>query len=105
MLTLFRGVLDGPGEGPRPPSLADLVLVIPKALPGEGNDVRRGRGRGLSGGIVEVKGKVEVEGAMEEGGVTERSSEELEPKDRRWLKLAPSRSVSEPDMTCSSSSW
>lgn len=74
-----------------------------RALPGEGRDVRRGRGRGLPGGIVVVTRRAGVS-TIEDGGVTETSSEELEWKDKRWLRLVLSRSVSEPERTCSSSS-
>lgn len=101
----FLGVLEGPGEGARSPSRADRDLDIANAFPGDGKEVLRGRGRGLSGGIVEVTRKADVENAVEaDGGVVAISSEELEAMDKRWLKLAPSRSVSEPDRTCSISS-
>lgn len=108
-LGLFLGVLDGPGDASqssrlRSVPLPDLVLVTFKAFPGEvGNDVRLGR-RGLDGGIMPVMRKAEVEAV--DGGVMDWSSEdEVEwVRDRRWLRLADSRSVSEPERTCSSSS-
>ena len=102
----FLGAFEGPGEGARSPSLADRDLVIDNVFPGDGKEVRLGRGRGLSGGIVEVTRKPGVEKAVEEeGGVEAISSEELEFMDKRWLKLAPSRSVSDPDRTSSSRNW
>jgi hypothetical protein len=103
VLGLLFEVFEGPGDV----SLPDRDRVRLAVFPGEvGKDVRRGRG--LVGGIilaVLVNRRADVESAVEEGGVTDRSSEEVEEfaRETRERRLLPSRSVSEPERTCSRS--